>query len=239
MNVNEQKAWDRLLAATKNPIGTAAIMGNIKAESNFNPECATGKNKTPNYVLRSDTGENDFVNDGIAFGLAQWCYYTRKKLMLDRSKDFGVSLGSFTFQIDYLIWEMSQKYKSVWKAVTEATNIRTVSDVVMLKYEKPSNTTETMKKRRADYSQQYYDEMIKKQVAEKIEKAKKVKKVVAVKNVNIRAGNSKSYPIMGQLKAGNFLEWVATSDDNWHAVKYGKDVCWISGEFSKVEESTT
>ena len=47
--MNEKAIWDYLLKATGNGSGTAAIMGNLMAESSLNPICATGKNKTEHY----------------------------------------------------------------------------------------------------------------------------------------------------------------------------------------------
>ena len=114
-------------------------MGNLMTESSLNPRCVTGI-KDPEYICKADNDEIDFAHDGHAFGLVQWCYYTRKGGLQGYAKQVGRSVGDLQMQLEYLVKEMSQEYKSVWKAVTEAMNIRTASDTVMLKYEKPSTT---------------------------------------------------------------------------------------------------
>ena len=48
-----------------------------------------------------------------------------------------------------------QKYKTVLNALCDAKDIRTASDVVLLKYEKPANKSEAVKKLRASYGEKY------------------------------------------------------------------------------------
>ena len=222
MSESVKKIWDYLQFKTGNAYGTAAIMGNLMAESSLNPECATGKNKTPNYAKDADTGAIDFEHDGVAFGLAQWCYHTRKKGLLDLAKMRGVSVGCMDVQIEYLLNEMSEKYKSVWKVVQSTNSIREASDIVMLKYEKPATTTEAAKQKRAEYGQRYYDLYAK-------DPAPSGKKMVrATSQVNIRMTPDKKLAKVGELKKGQELEWIAT-ENGWHKV-----AVWVSGDFSEV-----
>ena len=220
--MNEKVIWDMLLSATGNEYGTAAIMGNLMAESSLNPLCATGKNKTPDYAKDADSGAVDFVHDGVAFGLVQWCFRTRKEGLLNYAKSTGRSVGHLQMQIEYMIGEIGTSYKTVWEAVTKATDIRTASDVVMLKYEKPATTTEAAKKKRAEYGKKFYDQFA---------AIKPI--VVARKTVRIRSGDSTGYPQVGSLKKGESLEWVTTSR-NFHAVRMKDRIGWVSGEFSEV-----
>ena len=105
--MNEKVIWDCLLPMVGNVYGTAAIMGNLMAESSLNPQCATGKNKTANYTKDADNGAVDFVNDGVAFGLVQWCFCTRKQGLLNYAKSTGRSVGHLQMQLEYLVKEMS------------------------------------------------------------------------------------------------------------------------------------
>ena len=135
---NEQLVWEYLIGQIKNPYGVAAVMGNLMAESSMNQTCTTGLAKTgissvANYIAFSDTGKHDFANDGVAFGLVQWCYKTRKKGFLDYVRSKQKSIGDIHTQLEYLVKEMSESYKPVWSAVCNATNIREASDIVMLK----------------------------------------------------------------------------------------------------------
>lgn len=52
--------------------------------------------------------------------------------------------------------------------------------------------------------------------------------------VNIRQGDSTSYGRVAQLSKGTTLEYVATSPNGWHAVRYKKLIAWVSGEYSVV-----
>ncbi len=158
--MNEKVIWDFLYDKTHNAYGTAAVMGNLMAESSLNPKSATGS-KNKNYVSDADSGAIDFIHDGVAFGLVQWCFRTRKEGLLNYAKACGTSVGDITTQLNYM-WTELQKYTAVFDAVINGNDIRTISDLVMLKYERPAGTGEAQKKKRADYGQKFYDQFAKK-----------------------------------------------------------------------------
>lgn len=231
--MNEKTIWDFLLKKTGNVYGTAAIMGNLMAESSLNPANVTGT-KDHDYIKNADAGTINFAHDGHAFGLAQWCYHTRKQGLLDIAKSRGTSVGDLNTQLEYLYQEMSQKYKTAWNAVTSATSIRTASDVVMLKYEKPAGTSDSAKAKRAAYGQKYFDQFAKgSQGQSQTDSCRKM--VVARVNVNVRAGDATSFAKLGSLKTGDKAEWVATAVNGWHAIRYCGKVGWVSGEFTRTE----
>jgi hypothetical protein len=219
--MNEKVIWDFLLDVIGNEYGTAAVMGNLMAESSLNPRCVTGTSDK-DYTERADTGVIDFARDARAYGLVQWCYHTRKEGLLAYAKSTGRSVGHLQMQLEYMVCEMRTSYKTVWEAVTKATDIRTASDVVMLKYEKPATTTEAAKKKRAEYGQKFYNQFA---VVRPL--------VIATANVRIRSGDSTGYPQVGSLKKGQSLEWVTTSR-GFHAVRMKDRIGWVSGEFSEV-----
>ena len=134
-------------------------MGNLFAESSLNPKCANGVKKlgltNDEYTSIVDAHKNDnFVTDGIAYGLVQWCYKTRKQGLLELAKEQNKSVGDINLQLDYM-WSELQKYKTVLKALYNAKNVREASDIVMLKYEKPANKSEEAKKKRASHGEKY------------------------------------------------------------------------------------
>ena len=97
----DKNIWDLLARWISNPYGAAAIMGNLFAESSMNPLCMTGRNKK-NYtsarqyadMVNSGTLSKDsFIRDGIAFGLVQWCFYTRKAGFYDYAKVNNLDIG--------------------------------------------------------------------------------------------------------------------------------------------------
>ena len=226
--MNEKVIWDFLLKSTGNEIGTAAIMGNLMAESSLNPRCVTGI-KDPEYICKADNDEIDFAHDGHAFGLVQWCYYTRKGGLQAYAKQKGRSVGDLQLQLEYLVKEMSQDYKSVWKAVTEAKDIRTASDTVMLKYEKPATTSEAAKKKRADYGKLLYVEYgMPDPEPSPAPKPSGKKMVRAKRQVNIRSGPGKNNPKIGELKSCDTVELIGEENGFYKVAAY------VMKDFSEV-----
>jgi len=227
--VNEKAIWDFLMEKTNNPYGTAAIMGNLMAESSLNPLNATGT-KNPSYTQDVDNGIIDFVGDNVAYGIAQWRYWSRKEKLLELSKKKRKSVGDLSLQLEFL-WSELQSHKTALNAVLTATDIRTPSDIFMLKYEKPGNTGEKARQKRATYAHQYFNSF-----AKNPDTKPGYHQVTATANVNIRLGNDTSYDKAGVLRAGYSAQWVATSENNWYAIKYEDKVCWVSGEFAKLTQ---
>jgi len=158
---NEQIIWNYLQEKINNPYGTAGLMGNLFAESSLNPILANNIKKygmtSEQYTMAVDTGKNDnFVNDKIAYGLAQWCYHTRKKALLDIARSEKKSVGDIYLQLDYLWFEL-QSYKTVINTLYSAKTVKEASDVVLLRYEKPANQSDKVKEKRAGFGQKYYD----------------------------------------------------------------------------------
>jgi hypothetical protein len=57
-------------------------------------------------------------------------------------------------------------------------------------------------------------------------------------NVLVRCGNGKDFSPIGRIdKMNSMYSWVASSENGWHAIKFGKQVGWISGAFSKIVET--
>lgn len=61
------------------------------------------------------------------------------------------------------------------------------------------------------------------------------KHVIATGNVNIRVGNGTGFKKIKVAKTGSKYDWIATSENGWHAVVVGDQVGWMSGTYSKVE----
>ena len=157
---NEEIIWNYLYQKLQNPYSVAALMGNLKAESGLNPKLANGVSKlgltNAEYTKAVDEDSISFDNDGIAYGLVQWYYHTRKKALLDFAKSKNKSVGDIHVQLDYM-WEEIKTYKSVYNILLNADNIETPCDTVMFKYEKPSNTSQTMVLRRRSYAKDFFN----------------------------------------------------------------------------------
>lgn len=159
--MNEKPIWDYLSAKIRNPYGVAGLMGNLYAESSLNPVKGNNvKKKTGltdiEYTAVTDANRNDnFATDGIAYGLAQWCYHTRKLALLKMAREQGKSVGDLTLQLDYLWYELNQ-YKTVLNTLYSAKSVKEASDIVMLKYERPANTSDAAKDKRCQYGMKYF-----------------------------------------------------------------------------------
>jgi len=159
---NEEIIWSYLYSKIKNPYGVAALIGNLFAESSLNPINANNVKKklgltNEEYTAVIDSRKNDnFITDGIAYGLAQWRYSTRKQGLLLLARQQNKSIGDLNLQLEYL-WQELQKYKTVLNTLCTAKNIKEASDIVLLRYEKPANTSDKVKHKRASYGQKYFD----------------------------------------------------------------------------------
>lgn len=65
---------------------------------------------------------------------------------------------------------------------------------------------------------------------------KKVTIVCNTGKVNIRKGDATTYDRVALLSPGTKLDYVATAANGWHAVRYGQQIAWISGEYALVSE---
>ena len=216
--MNEKVIWDCLLKKIGNEHGTAAIMGNLMAESALNPACVTGI-KDSDYVKKVDAGEIDFAHDGHAFGLVQWCYYARKGGLQAYANQTGRSVGHLQMQLEYMVKEMRENYKSVWAAVTTSKNIRAISDTVMLKYEKPATTSEAAKAKRGAYAQKFFAEFGHEEPAP-APTPKPEKMVRAKSQVNSPTGPGKNNPKIGELKSTQTVELIGEENGFYKVAVY-------------------
>lgn len=233
----EQLIWDLLMEDIKNPFGVAGLMGNLMAESSMKETKITGKiNMTgAEYVAQIKNGAvttETFAHDGIAYGLAQWRYWSRKESLLNFVG--RTNIDDVALQIRFLLWEI-KTYKEVWSTLLTAKSVREASDMVLLKYEKPANVGDSAKEKRATYGQKYYDQFAKPEPNHDPMPEKKYLRTTADK-VNVRSGNDKGYATVGRInKSGTKYEWIATANNGWHAIKFSPTmVAWVSGEFSEV-----
>ena len=156
----------------KNPYGVAALMGNIKAESNFK---STNLQNTyekklgytdESYTQAVDNGKYvNFVRDAAGYGLAQWTYWSRKKALLDFCRIRKVSIGDLDAQIDFLIKEI-KGYKAVDNAIRTCKSVREASDIVLKQYERPANQGTSVQIQRAKYGTAIFNEFNKSEAKE-------------------------------------------------------------------------
>lgn len=163
----EDRVAQKLLSAISNPYGVAGVIGNLKVESGLNPKNLNGNgNKAldmtdAQYTDAVDSGEytsDRFINDGYAYGLAQWCHSSRKANLLNFAKAAGASIGDFDMQIDFLIDEL-KSYKTLWPILQNARSVDEAAIAVLEMYEKPANQGEAAKEKRITKAKEALERM--------------------------------------------------------------------------------
>lgn len=157
-----QYTWKFLMDKINNAYGVAGLMGNLQAESGLKPtnmqnsfEKKLGMNDD-SYTMMVDSGMyKDFVTDKCGYGIAQWTYYTRKRGLLESKGN--KSIGDIEVQLNFLMKELSTSYKGVLSGLKSAKSVREASDLVLTKFERPANQSEVVKKKRAEYGQEFYN----------------------------------------------------------------------------------
>lgn len=161
----ETEIWNRLNTYIQNDYGTAALMGNLQAESGLIPyrlqgDFTDGYTKSLEYTNNVDRGtysRSAFINDSKGYGLAQWTYSTRKSNLYDYAPLSSRTISSLDRQIPFMLNELQNGYPSVWNALINATSIRTASDVVLVIYENPADQSESVKIQRAQLGNAIYE----------------------------------------------------------------------------------
>lgn len=228
----ERRIWLFLLDFINNPYGVAGLMGNLYAESRLEPTCTCPKKSS--YL--SNINRDKFINDSVAFGLVQWRYHVRKKLLwdfIDESTHNPIKyLGQTILQLNYLKHELEHYYKGVLRTLQQAKTVQEASDIVILKYEKPGNVTDTAKAKRAEYGKRYFDKYVQKGTSNMNDKYVET----TAPNVNLRTGNGKEFGILVRIGIqGTRLKYVSTANNGWVAVvtASGRNVGWVDPNFVK------
>lgn len=164
--MNSKRIWDKLIAAGMTFAGAAALMGNLKAESNLEPcnlqntyEHKLGHTDATYTAAVDDGSYNGFVADAAGYGLAQWTEPTRKAKLLAFAKAAAKSIGDLDMQIEFLIHEICTDFPVVWQVLTSTQDVRAASDVVLLRFERPSDTSERVRTLRAGFGEKFLAEL--------------------------------------------------------------------------------
>lgn len=160
--MNEKDIWDFLLDKIKNEYGVAGLMGNLKAESGLNPKNVQNSSGYEDewYTESVDNGSytrEQFINDSIGYGLAQWTSSGRKENLYNRKEDSGVSIGDLNLQLNFLISELGYGYPEVLEVLKNATSTRQASDKVLFDFESPADQSESVQIYRNDLAVEIYE----------------------------------------------------------------------------------
>lgn len=162
-NTNEEKIRNYLLDTGLSECAVFGLMGNIYAESGLLPNNLQNsyekklKMTDATYTIAVDNGSyTKFASDQVGYGICQWTSQGRKQGLIDYAKSRARSIADLEMQLEYLWVELNGAYKSVLKKLNEAKSIREASDVVLTKFERPKDQSETVKKKRASYGEKFY-----------------------------------------------------------------------------------
>lgn len=181
MKVNDyaRKAYKAYTAFGLTPEGACGLMGNQFSESmgflanKLELLCMKrykekGKIYTNiSYTQAVDNGKisrAEFLSPmgkRYGYGLVQWTTSKRKAGLYDRAKKQGVSIADEDLQIEYVLWELKNRFPKVLQKLKTTKSVQEASDYVLQYYEQP-NEWQSLRAIRADYSKQIYEEMTKK-----------------------------------------------------------------------------
>lgn len=248
----DKKIWDAFINAGFPAVSAAGFLGNLKAESDlqannlqnsYEKSLRTTDSEYTSAVDNKSYSKEQFYNDKAGYGLAQWTYYSRKKMMyeyiIEKNKK---SIGDAEAQIDFLLYELSTSYSSLIKKLKACTTVREASDLVLTQYEKPADQSESVKKERASYGQGFYDKFSGPADSKSSELKETVPFLVQVtaKDLNIRKGPGTNYAKTGKYTGPGVFTIVDVSagqgsDIGWGLLKsYEKNRDgWISLEYAK------
>lgn len=163
--MSNKKIWDYLYGKIGNAYGTAALMGNLYAESHLNPKNLEDhferkiKYNDTTYTEAVDNGTyKNFVKDSCGYGLAQWTYYTRKQRLLNFAKEKKKSIGDLIMQLEFLVNELKTYYPGVFNDLKNASNINYPTVKVLKSYENPADQSLSVQATRTSYANKYYQE---------------------------------------------------------------------------------
>ena len=166
--MTEKQIWDKLVFLTGSEIFTAALMGNMKAESALKANnLQNSYEKRLGYTDETYTAAIDqrdysgikFSTDCAGYGLCQWTYSGRKKSLYDYWMHYATtcSIGDCNMQIDFCISELKSGYPGIWNKRQEYKTIWDATADVLRKYERPADQSDANVTRRANMGQAFYD----------------------------------------------------------------------------------
>lgn len=141
-----------------NAIQAAGVMGNIAQESRFSTTNAQDKDEKGNPLYPGiDNPEYSYSveESGITYGLFQWKYHTRKRNLLEISKEMGMSVGNINVQFRCIRSESKseQFYISEWNQLKACESYEEATRIVFDEIEEcEDNSLETRKR----YSREIY-----------------------------------------------------------------------------------
>ena len=141
--------------------GIAGTMGNLQHESlmksviyEFAYQSMLGGISAEEYVDRVNKGtytKQQFVNDAVGFGLAQWTWCTRKEALYNMCEG---KIGDLTCQLNYLWKELTEGYSSLVSFLQTNHDVSACTQKFMNDFERPASP---VYESRLAYAKQFYE----------------------------------------------------------------------------------
>lgn len=159
--MSKETLWDGLRRRGLSEEVTAAVMGNMQAESAFRSNNVEDRCSTPDaqYTAMVDSGsygKQQFMYDTYGYGLCQWTYFSRKAALYDFAKQKMKSIGDEEMQLDFFFTE------GEWKSIASTMNTLSVEEgakLFMVKHENPADKSTSAQNYRASIARAIYNEM--------------------------------------------------------------------------------
>ncbi len=225
--------WKFFLGKLCNAYGVAGLMGNLNAESNLIAANLEMSKRTRlgytsmGYTEAVDSGAyKSFATDWAGYGLAQWTDSTRKKNLLAYARQKSASIGNRRMQAEYLMSELETRFTAVLSILKNAKSVREASDAVLLRFECPADTSESVRQRRAAFGDSYYQKFANANVVDDKEAASKPPyfRTVTASLLNVRQSPTTSSAILRQLRKGAACT-IVEEKDGWGKLSDGGWVC--------------
>lgn len=154
-----KKMWDYFKSKGLNDYGVAGLLGNLYAESGLKPcnlqntfEAKLNMNDAE-YTAAVDAGiYTNFIYDKAGYGLAQWTFWSLKKELLEYCQKKNKSIGDLDTQMEFLVYQLTNSYKSIWNKLKTATSVLNASNVFLLEFERPADQSAAAQQKRASYA---------------------------------------------------------------------------------------
>lgn len=138
--------YDRLYQIFPNEDVVVGVMCALSAESSFESNQAE-RGGSDEYTRRVNTGEmsrEEFISDGIGYGLVQWTDRDRKSRFYDFTVDYAASnhkafdISDVEIQIEFVKWELQNTHTTALRTVSESRSTEDACFYWILYYERPS-----------------------------------------------------------------------------------------------------
>jgi murein DD-endopeptidase MepM/ murein hydrolase activator NlpD len=123
---NAEKTYNFLVGKGLTPIQAAGIMGNLQAESGFDPQKVQGG------------AISDTIISGKGYGIAQWTDPNRQQNLADFAAKAGALVGDLGVQLNFLYFESTEGTRAgAWQKQAQQTDVRAATYAWEDNYESP------------------------------------------------------------------------------------------------------